>query len=54
VDTVRDYMAREFAPTIQENDSNHYYDPQTFAKLSAIGLTGICFPERYGGRAWIT
>lgn len=49
VETVRDYMAKEFAPTIQENDLNHYYDPKTFAKLSEIGLTGICFPERYGG-----
>lgn len=49
VDTVRDFMAKEFAPTIGENDSNHYYDPQTFAKLAGVGLTGICFPERYGG-----
>src|SRR5947209_325820 len=49
VETVRDYMAKEFAPSIQENDINHYYDPSTFAKLSEIGLTGICFPERYGG-----
>jgi glutaryl-CoA dehydrogenase (non-decarboxylating) len=49
VDTVRDYMANEFAPTIQENDTNHYYDPATFSKLAEIGLTGICFPERYGG-----
>jgi glutaryl-CoA dehydrogenase (non-decarboxylating) len=49
VQTVRDYMAKEFAPTIGENDTNHYYDPQTFAKLADIGLTGICFPERYGG-----
>jgi glutaryl-CoA dehydrogenase (non-decarboxylating) len=49
VGTVRNYMDKEFAPTIQENDVNHYYDPATFAKLSALGLTGICFPERYGG-----
>ncbi|HEX6506200.1 MAG TPA: acyl-CoA dehydrogenase family protein [Chloroflexota bacterium] len=49
METVRDYMASEFAPTIQEHDINHYYDPSTFAKLSQIGLTGICFPERYGG-----
>jgi glutaryl-CoA dehydrogenase (non-decarboxylating) len=49
VGTVRDFMAKEFAPTIQENDINHYYDPRTFAKLGEIGLTGICFPERYGG-----
>ncbi|HZU11665.1 MAG TPA: acyl-CoA dehydrogenase family protein [Chloroflexota bacterium] len=49
VETVRDYMAREFMPTIQEHDVNHYYDPDTFKKLAEIGLTGICFPERYGG-----
>jgi glutaryl-CoA dehydrogenase (non-decarboxylating) len=49
VETVRDYMASEFAPTIQEHDANHFYDPETFAKLSTLGLTGICFPERYGG-----
>lgn len=49
VHTVRDYMANEFAPTIQQHDIDHYYDPRTFAKLSEIGLTGICFPERYGG-----
>lgn len=49
VETVRGYMAEEFAPTIQENDINHHYDPSTFAKLSEIGLTGICFPEKYGG-----
>ncbi len=49
VDTVRDYMAKEFAPTIQDNDLNHFYDPNTFAKLSDLGLMGICFPEKYGG-----
>jgi len=49
VETVRDYMAKEFAPTIQEHDINHYYDPATFSKLAEIGLPGICFPERYGG-----
>ena len=49
VETVRDYMAREFAPTIQQHDIDHYYDPQTFAKLGEIGLPGLCFPEKYGG-----
>ncbi len=49
VETVRGYLAKEFAPTIQQHDIDHYYDPNTFAKLSEIGLTGICFPERYGG-----
>ena len=49
VETTRDFMSREFAPTIQQNDIDHYYDPSTFSKLAGIGLTGICFPERYGG-----
>lgn len=49
VETVRDYLAREFAPTIAENDRNHYYDPQTFSKLAQIGVTGVSIPERYGG-----
>ncbi|MGI8968331.1 MAG: acyl-CoA dehydrogenase family protein [Chloroflexota bacterium] len=49
VDTVRDYMAKEFAPTIQEHDINHYYDPATFSRLAELGLCGVCFPERYGG-----
>lgn len=49
VQTVRAYMAREFAPYIQDWDADHTYHPDTFAKLAEIGLTGICFPERYGG-----
>jgi glutaryl-CoA dehydrogenase (non-decarboxylating) len=49
VETVRRFVAREFAPTIQENDTNHFYDPGTFARLRDMGLVGICFPERYGG-----
>jgi glutaryl-CoA dehydrogenase (non-decarboxylating) len=49
VRTVRDYMAKEFAPHIQEWDQEHTYHPDTFAKLADLGLTGICFPEVYGG-----
>lgn len=49
VNTVREYMAKEFAPFIQDWDAEHTYHPDTFAKLADIGLTGICFPESYGG-----
>ena len=49
VDTLREYMAQEFAPYIQEWDLAHTYQPDTFAKLADLGLTGICFPEAYGG-----
>src|SRR5256714_3658900 len=49
VDTVRDFCAREFAPTIQANDREGRHDPEIFAKLASIGLPGVCFPQRYGG-----
>ncbi|HWE63418.1 MAG TPA: acyl-CoA dehydrogenase family protein, partial [Chloroflexota bacterium] len=49
VQTVRDFAARELAPVIQENDIEQRYDPATFGKLAGLGLTGICFPTRYGG-----
>jgi len=49
VQTVREFAARELAATIQEQDRAQRYDPGTFAKLAGIGITGICWPERYGG-----
>jgi len=49
VDTVRDFCAREFAPTIGANDRAGHHDPEIFAKLASIGLPGVCFPQRYGG-----
>lgn len=49
VRTVREFLAKEFAPHIQEWDAAHSYHPDTFAKLAEIGLTGLCFPEEYGG-----
>src|SRR2546428_13312540 len=49
VDTVRDFCAKEFAPTIAANDREGHHDPKIFAKLASIGLPGVCFPQRYGG-----
>src|SRR3979411_2020164 len=49
VATVRDFCAREFAPTIQANDRAGRHDPEIFAKLASIGLPAVCFPQRYGG-----
>src|SRR3989442_7192847 len=49
VATVRDFCAREFAPTIAANDREGHHDPKIFAKLASIGLPGVCFPQRYGG-----
>src|SRR5260370_28201020 len=49
VATVRDFCAKEFAPTIAANDRDGRHDPKIFAKLASIGLPGVCFPRRYGG-----
>src|SRR5438128_10756299 len=49
VATVRDFCAREFAPTIAASDREGRHDPKIFAKLASIGLPGVCFPQRYGG-----
>src|SRR5260370_42044949 len=49
VATVRDFCAREFAPTVAANDREGHHDPKIFAKLASIGLPGVCFPQRYGG-----
>src|SRR6202158_6265757 len=49
VATVRDFCAREFAPSIQADDRAGAPDRETFAKLASIGLPGVCFPQRYGG-----
>ncbi len=52
VQTVREFMAKEFAPYIQDWDNEHIYQPDTFARLGEIGLTGLCFPETYGGSGY--
>ncbi len=49
VDTVRQFGARELAPTIAELDREHRWDPATFPKYAELGITGLCFPEQYGG-----
>src|ERR1700730_11800342 len=49
VSTVKDFCAREFAPTIAANDREGRHDPKIFSKLASIGLPGVCFPQRYGG-----
>ncbi len=48
-ENVRKFSAKEFAPRIPEDDIKGHYDPETFPKLAKLGVTGICFPEKYGG-----
>lgn len=49
VNTVRGFAAKELAPNIPKLDKECKYDPETFGKFAKAGITGICFPEKYGG-----
>src|SRR3989454_6282465 len=46
---VRDFVSKEIAPYVGENDANHYFDRSILSKLAKIGLLGICIPHHFGG-----
>ncbi|HOG48910.1 MAG TPA: acyl-CoA dehydrogenase family protein [Anaerolineae bacterium] len=46
---VRDFAAREIAPTIKEHDRAQQFDRSILPKMAAQGILGICIPVRYGG-----
>lgn len=46
---VRDFAEKEIAPTAAERDEEERFDRTHFEKLAALGLTGIPWPEEYGG-----
>ncbi|MFZ3044339.1 MAG: acyl-CoA dehydrogenase family protein [Desulfatirhabdiaceae bacterium] len=47
---VRDYARKELAPTAGERDTGKGFDRDIqFNRLSELDLTGIIFPETYGG-----
>lgn len=46
---VRELVAKEVAPTIGDNDANHFFDRSILSKLAEIGLLGICLPPEHGG-----
>ena len=53
-DTVREFAQRELAPTVEEER----YDRSLFERMASLGLTGLPYPEEYGGAgmgtfAWI-
>ena len=57
-DTVRDWAQREVAPGAAERDEEERYDRSLFDRAGELGLTGIPYPEEYGGAgmgtfAWI-
>ncbi|MEA2191494.1 MAG: short-chain 2-methylacyl-CoA dehydrogenase [Solirubrobacteraceae bacterium] len=47
--TVRDFAEAEIAPVAEHFDREHAIPYEIIAKLGALNLMGIPFPERYGG-----
>ncbi len=47
--TVRDFAETEVEPTAAERDENERFDRSIYDKMGELGLTGIPFPEKYGG-----
>lgn len=46
---VRDFARNEVAPTAAERDEEERFDMDIFKKMAELGLTGIPWPEEYGG-----
>ncbi|WP_042463642.1 acyl-CoA dehydrogenase [Neobacillus dielmonensis] len=46
---VRDFARNEVAPTAAERDEEERFDRELFNKMAELGLTGIPWPEEYGG-----
>ena len=49
-DMVREFATKEVAPSAGERDEEERFDRDImFGRLAELGLTGIVFPEEYGG-----
>ncbi|TCW58817.1 butyryl-CoA dehydrogenase [Bacillus thuringiensis] len=46
---VRDFAKNEVAPTTAERDEEERFDRALFDQMAELGLTGIPWPEEYGG-----
>ncbi|TFB19224.1 acyl-CoA dehydrogenase [Filobacillus milosensis] len=46
---VRDFAENEVAPTAAERDEEERFDRVIFDQMAELGLTGIPWPEEYGG-----
>jgi alkylation response protein AidB-like acyl-CoA dehydrogenase len=49
--TVREFAEREIGPHVMEWDEAQQFPMDLLPKLAEVGLTGIQFPEQYGGSA---
>ena len=46
---VRDFAKNKVEPTAAQRDEEQYFDRSIFDKMAELGLTGIPWPEEYGG-----
>src|SRR5690554_5615905 len=46
---VRDFSLNDVEPTAAERDEEERFDREIFDKMAELGLTGIPWPEKYGG-----
>ncbi|WP_411954096.1 acyl-CoA dehydrogenase [Alkalibacillus sp. S2W] len=46
---VRDFAVNEVEPTAAERDEEERFDREIFDQMADLGLTGIPWPEEYGG-----
>lgn len=46
---VRDFAKHEVAPTAAERDEQERFNRELFREMANLGLTGIPWPEDYGG-----
>ena len=47
--TVRAFAEAELKPHVMEWDEAQYFPKELWPKLGALGLTGVIFPEEFGG-----
>ncbi|HEV2490052.1 MAG TPA: acyl-CoA dehydrogenase [Candidatus Acidoferrales bacterium] len=47
--TVREFAESEVKPLAKEIDETGHFPRETFRKAAELGLTGVAFPEQYGG-----
>jgi hypothetical protein len=47
--SVRQFVEAEIQPHVMEWDEIQHFPRELFHKMGALGLTGVLFPEKYGG-----
>ena len=47
--SVREFAEAEIAPHVMEWDEAQYFPTELQPKLAELALTGVLFPEEYGG-----